>query len=208
MNRPHPPKPPEELLNRAKEFGASTNRPPASLFLLDDNIPFHATRLVLLIALAGTPGIEGRTKLAKLDFFVRYPDYLLKAAEIEGKRDIVEDIKEIIQSGPTIESHMIRYRYGPWDQKYYLVLAYLSGKRLITVQQKGNVDCFLLTEKGGQLAESLIEQSEFHVLSERCRIVKKLFGNNRGSDIKTFIYRHFPEVVRLPQRQIIPATKS
>lgn len=208
MNYPYPPKAPDNLQDLADSFGATTNRPPATLFLLDNNIPFHATRLVLLISLAGTPGIEGRTKLAKLDFFVRYPDYLLKAAEIEGKRDIVEDIKEIIQSSPTIESHMIRYRYGPWDQKYYLVLAYLSGKRLITVQQKGNVDCFLLTEKGGQLAESLIEQSEFHVLSERCRIVKKLFGNNRGSDIKTFIYRHFPEVVRLPQRQIIPATKS
>ncbi len=208
MTIPYPPKVPDELLNLADRFGATTNRPPASLFLLDDNIPFHATRLALLIFLAGTPGIEGRTKLAKLDFFVRYPDYLLKAAEIEGKQTIVEEIRQIIQTSPTIESHMIRYKYGPWDQKYYLVLAYLSGKRLIEIQQKGNMDNFLLTETGIRLTENLIEQPEFYVLAERCRIVKKLFGNAPGTKIKDFIYRHFPEVVRLPQRQIIPVTKQ
>ncbi len=208
MTHPHPPSAPKKLLDSANKFGATTNRPPASLFLLDDNIPFHATRLILLINWAGKPGIDGRTKLAKLDFFVRYPTYLLRAAEIEGKQTVVEEIKKIIQVSPTIESQMIRYRYGPWDQKYYLVLAYLSGKSLIAVQQKRNMDSFLLTEAGVQLAGKLSEQQEFSVLVERCRIVKKLFGDLLGSEIKDFIYRHFPEVVRLPQRQIIPVTKQ
>lgn len=207
MTQPYLPQMPPELQSLSGTFGATTNRPPATLFLLDDNIPFHATRLILLIYLAGKPEIEGRTKLAKLDFFVRYPTYLLRAAEIEGKEAIVEEIKNIIQVSPTIESQMIRYKYGPWDQKYYLVLAYLSGKNLVTVQQKKNMDSFLLTEAGTTLASSLIQQSEFTAVAERCRIVKKLFGNLSGSEIKNFIYRHFPEVVRLPQRQIIPVTK-
>lgn len=206
MTRPYPPIAPEELLILANRLVAITNRPLATLFLLDDNIPFHATRLVLLIALAGTPGIVGRTKLAKLDFFVRYPDYLLKAAEIEGKQTVVQEIKQIMKSNPTIESYMIRYKYGPWDQKYYLVLAYLSGKKLIEVQRQGNMDSFLLTETGADLASDLIEQPEFHLLSDRCRIVKKLFGDVSGTKIKDFIYRHFPEVVQMPHRQIIPAT--
>lgn len=207
MTNIYPPKPPANLQNLADKFGATVNRPPATLFLLDDNIPYHATRLTLLIALAGTPSIEGRTKLAKLDFFVRYPSYLLKAAEIEGKLTIAEEVKQIINSSPTVESHMIRYKYGPWDQKYYLVLAYLSGKDLIVIQQKSNMDNFLLTERGNHLTETLIEQQEFHTLAERCRIVKKIFGNASGTQIKDFIYRHFPEVVRLPHRQVIPVTK-
>ncbi|MCB8948205.1 MAG: hypothetical protein H6653_09330 [Ardenticatenaceae bacterium] len=208
MTRPHPPNPPKQLLESADKFGATTNRAPATLFLLDDNIPFHATRLLLIIDSIGNLGIEGRTKLAKLDFFVRYPRYLLKAAQIEGKKDIAEDIKKVIQSSPTIESQMIRYKYGPWDQKYYLILAYLSGKKLIKIEQKGNVDKFLLTSLGKDLASNLVKQPEFYSLAERCRIVQKLFGNASGTAIKDFIYRHFPEVVRMPQRRAIPSMKQ
>lgn len=208
MVHPSPPKPPANLQDIVDKVGATTNRPPATLFLLDDNIPFHATRIVLLTFLAGTPGIEGRTKLAKLDFFIRYPDYLLRAAEIEGKKTVVEEMKQIISSSPSVESHMIRYKYGPWDQKYYLVLAYLTGKKLVKVEQENNLEIFLLTETGVNLANSLLSQPEFHSLSRRCRVVKKLFGNTPGTRIKDFIYHHFPEVVQMPQRQIIPVTKQ
>ncbi len=208
MTLPYPPQMPDSLLTMADRFGATTNRLPASLFLLDDNIPYHATRLALLIAVVGTPGIEGRTKLAKLDFFVRYPDYLLKAAKIEGKQTAVEEIKHIINLSPTIESQMIRYKYGPWDQKYYLVFAYLSGKDLIVIQQKSNMDIFLLTERGSRLTDNLIKQQEFHLLVERCRIVKEVFRDASGTHLKDFIYRHFPEVVQLPQRQAIPTIQQ
>ena len=35
----------------------------------------------------------------------------------------------------TVESRMVRYRYGPWDHVYYPALAYLLGKRLIEIQK-------------------------------------------------------------------------
>ena len=49
---------------------------PVSLPLSADNIvEFHAARILLLISLCGTGNrIDGLTKMAKLDFFVRYPD--------------------------------------------------------------------------------------------------------------------------------------
>ncbi|MGW1659448.1 hypothetical protein [Streptomyces atratus] len=47
----------------------------------DDSPDFHAARLLLLIHLCGQQGsyIAGRTKFARLDFFLRYPGFLERA---------------------------------------------------------------------------------------------------------------------------------
>ena len=83
----------------------------------DDLIEFHAARLLLLIALCGTKNaaegttrIEGLTKLAKLDFFVRYPDFFNRASQALNADE---------RSATTVvESSMVRHHYGPWDQRY------------------------------------------------------------------------------------------
>ena len=57
-----------------------------------ENIPYHVARLLILIGVCGLPqsdrkkfpAIQGRTLLAKLDFFMRYPKYLKKAGNILG----------------------------------------------------------------------------------------------------------------------------
>ena len=58
-------------------------------------INYHATRILLLIAFAGspknTPMIKGRTLLAKFDFFLRYPAYLGRAVKIRTGREL-EDL--------------------------------------------------------------------------------------------------------------------
>ncbi len=61
---------------------ASLHCYPAGLPLTADQITeFHAARLMLLLHLCGVKNrIEGLTKLAKLDFFVRYPAFFLRAA--------------------------------------------------------------------------------------------------------------------------------
>jgi len=50
---------------------------PASLPLVtDDILEFHAARLLLLVKICGTAGrIDGLIKMAKLDFFRRYPHF-------------------------------------------------------------------------------------------------------------------------------------
>ena len=60
--------------------------------------------------------------MAKLDFFVRYPHFFQVVAKVLGK-----DI-EYLSTYTETESKMVRYHYGPWDQRYYHVLAYLEGK--------------------------------------------------------------------------------
>src|SRR5438445_13586516 len=91
--------------------------------------PLGEGRLLLLINTftTGTKSMEGRTKLAKLDFFLRYPAYLERALVILGPVDFSVPEEE----RGNIEATMIRYRFGPWDPSYFSLLGVLIGKGLV-----------------------------------------------------------------------------
>src|SRR4051812_43483899 len=103
------------------------------LELPGENLAFHAARILILIAFCGKPrtspkgvlpGIEGRTLLAKLDFFLRYPAYLRKAAQIRDAVVLGESVLRVAANeANSVESRMVRYLYGPWDHLYYPALA-------------------------------------------------------------------------------------
>lgn len=167
-------------------------RTPQPMPFGDESLNFHAARLLLLLRFAGgrAERIVGRTKIAKLDFFVRYPTYLAKAARLKQ----VEPIEE---SNTRPESPMIRYKYGPWDTKYYNVFAYLVAKDLISIHPSAKGDQFELTDRGKRASEEL-QGPEFEDIVERCRLVYRLFGRKSGTAIKAFIYGNFPEIVTQP----------
>jgi len=162
-------------------------RRPAKSPIAEESMELHAARLLLLLNYAGVKGkIISRTKIAKMDFFVRYPVYLQKAAAIHNIK-----IEDEIDIKP--ESPMIRYKYGPWDSKYYNIFALLIAKGLITVLPSKNGDVFELTDRG-RYAVNELDTVEFENIIERCKVVSGLFRNKTGSAIKDFIYEHFPEV--------------
>jgi hypothetical protein len=78
-----------------------------------ENVAYHAARLVLLISYCGkprgsrattTPAIAGRTLLAKLDFFLRYPSYLKRASKILRRNLSDEDVGlESESAGDSVE---------------------------------------------------------------------------------------------------------
>lgn len=169
--------------------------------LKEEGLAFHAARLLLLIEICGAskkaaPSIEGRTLLAKLDFFLRYPKYLNKAAAI---RKVEVQTSALGLDSPdelnTVESHMVRYRYGPWDHIYYATIAYLVGKSLISVATKGGNDVFVLTKRGSEIAEALKADETYQPLVRRAVTVRRLFHGFSGNGLKVFIYANFPEVV-------------
>lgn len=159
----------------------------------DDSLEFHAARLLLLIyySRGKVKKIEGRTKLAKMDFLVRYPTYLAEAARI---KQVPTDIKTTTRP----ESRMIRYKFGPWDEKYYDIFAYIVAKGFIEIEPtKSKGDVFLLTKKGAFAAEEL-DTPEFLEIKERCVLAHRLFGDVSGNTIKEFIYHYFTDVVGRP----------
>jgi len=167
-------------------------------------IEFHAAILLLLFSVCGVSGrIDGLTKMAKLDFFARYPDFFAVARraavpDVEDQKESQED------SDAAVEAAMVRHHYGPWDKRYYHVLAHLEAKRLITVTKHGNSYRICLSDEGGARAKRLAERASFFPIVERMREIKKVFGTKSGSTLKKLIYRLFDEEVgRRPMGEVI-----
>src|SRR5262245_44027141 len=117
---------------------------------LEQTDSLHMARLlVLLRAAAGKKGnkpVEGITKLVKLDFLVRYPNYLeraLRRLEMDPGLAGVQPHER-----DTIESSMIRYRYGPWDARYRRWLVLLEAKGLVSTSLVGRTVRVSLTPTG------------------------------------------------------------
>jgi hypothetical protein len=162
---------------------------PASIpVVADDVLEFHAARLLMLFKICGIGGrIDGLTKMAKLDFFVRYPQFF---------DELCESLGEAIESHvSSVESSMVRYHYGPWDKGYYQVLGYLESKKLVDISKVSNSYQFALTDAGKEIAKKLEADPAFADLSEQMKRVKKVLGGKAGSTIKNLIYKVFDEEV-------------
>jgi len=181
-------------VKRASELASY---PAARPLNADQIVEYHAARLLLLVLLCGSKGqIHGLTKLAKLDFFVRYPTFFIRASA-EGEAPP-------LSTTTANDSSMVRHHYGPWDPRYYQVLAYLEGRRLITVEKERKTFVFALTEAGATIAKQLGTAAPFSELVQHMKRVKKAFGAKSGDSLKKLVYRVFDkEVAKLSRGQVI-----
>jgi hypothetical protein len=170
----------------------------------DQITEFHAARILLLISLCGTKDrakkttrIDGLTKLAKLDFFVRYPDFFRRAKlHLHEKADRARMA--------AVESPMVRHHYGPWDPRYYQILAYLESRVLITVEKVNRTFVFLLTAAGQNIAKRLSEDESYFELCDRMSDVRDSFKDKSGDWLKKLVYEIFDEeIANLPLGRMI-----
>lgn len=162
----------------------------------DDLIEFHASRLLLIVFICGSRDrsakllkLKGLTKMAKLDFFIRYPEFFRKAAKFLNTNI---DVQQVVGG---IESRMIRFYYGPWDNRYYQLLPYLESRELIKVIKEDRGYSFLLSQNGERLAKSFYDDVNFEDLVKNIMIVGKAFSKFSGSGMKDLIYKIFQEEV-------------
>lgn len=148
-------------------------------------------RLLLLIDAFTTPknNLDGRTKLAKLDFFLRYPNYLQRALDIRVGAEAAAEVT----AENNIESTMVRYRYGPWDPAYFALLGRLVGRGLIKSVQASHGYGYRTTAKGVEVAADARDYRAWKDVHHRTRLLKRYFDRS-GTFLKDFIYKHFPEV--------------
>lgn len=169
---------------------------------LDKNEEIHLARILVLLNQYGSGGrmIEGMTKLAKMDFLLRYPVYLEKAVQAKGKA--AKDVKVQEFERSSVESKMVRYKYGPWDFRYRRFINILIGRGLAFYSMDGKTVNIGLTENGIALANNIMVEPTFSDISRRAKIVYNQFDNT-GSYLKDFIYRTFPEIGSLEMRSEI-----
>ncbi|UGQ14866.1 hypothetical protein LO772_15590 [Yinghuangia sp. ASG 101] len=160
---------------------------------------YHEARVLLLIARFTTArgSLAGLTKLAKLDFLLRYP-VMLERLLPNGGRGWPAGAEPTDAERVAVESRMTRYKYGPWDQRYYGVLASLVARGLITVGSPGQAE-FRVTERGAAAAASLEAAPQWAVVAARAKLLKKHF-NRSGSALKNLIYDKLPDAVDRPWR--------
>jgi hypothetical protein len=178
-----------------KSLNRMGTRPVSLPLSAEDVVEFHAARLLLLLSICGVSGhIDGLTKMAKLDFFARYPDFFAVARAATLSEDVSNEPNHT-KSDVAVESAMVRHHYGPWDKRYYHVLAHLEAKQLIAITKEGRSFRIALTESGHEHAKALSVRPSFAPLLERMREVKKTFGSKSGNFLKELIYRIFNEEV-------------
>jgi hypothetical protein len=169
-------------------------RPTTSPTAYAASIEGEARLLLLIHAFSGGTGtLQGRTKLAKLDFLLRYPSFFRRALQI---RNVEADRAEPSASENTIEQRMVRFRYGPWDPAYYALLGSLLGRGLIETIPHARFIGFRTTEAGQTLAKQLAETEAWADVAERARLLKRAFPSQGGTFLKDFVYEHFPEVTQ------------
>jgi len=165
---------------------------------IENSNEFHLSRLLLLLKACGKTSnkpIDGIMKLAKLDFLLRYPNCLVRVLKALEQDILTEGISE--EERNTIEARMIRFRFGPWDDRYRKWISLLVAKRLAQTYLDGRTVKVVLTDRGLELAKSLEEKNEFRDLTVRSKIISTIVGDYNATKLKEFIYNVFPEITSM-----------
>ena len=160
----------------------------------DDDL--HLARLLVLMKQVRDEKdapIDGIMKLAKLDFLLRYPNCLERALTDLNKNSSLVDVQDYERH--SVETKMMRFRYGPWDERYRRWIGLLVSRELALTYVKGRTVYVVLTEKGCAVAEKIKQVEEFADTTSRSHLVAKHFGKKNGTWLKDFVYRVFPEIL-------------
>jgi hypothetical protein len=135
--------------------------------------------------------LEGRVKLAKLDFLLRYPRHLRRVLLAHGARP--EQVERIDPDEAPLDARMMRYRYGPWDPSYYALLGSLIGRGLVKVTPlSGSGFGYRTSATGAQLASDLRTDASFTHIDDRLRLLRRYLDKS-GNTLKNYLYE-LPEI--------------
>lgn len=183
---------------------------PEALRWVVDDLAYHQSRILLLVeAVAAEPGharkLDGLTKLAKLDFLLRYPalaTIILDELSANDERLHIDDADRLT---PTeVADPMIRYKYGPWDDRYYPVVGALVSRGLLKYARgrRGSV-ALVPTAAGRQLAASLRSDRAWQEIADRCQAVAQASAGLTGNVLKNRIYERLADLMDRPHREMI-----
>lgn len=182
----------------------------AELALLREDLAYHQARVLLLVTevsrAQGNGGkLDGLTKLAKLDFLLRYPALAPEVLDRLNIRDPRLHLADEDMAAPTdVEAPMTRYKYGPWDDRYYAVLGALVGRGLLRYAsgRKGSV-AVAPTASGRRLAAQLAGSDLWSGVADRGAAIAEASAGMTGSVLKDLIYLRLADLMDRPHRQVI-----
>jgi hypothetical protein len=182
----------------------------AELALLREDLAYHQARVLLLVtAVAAEPGhqrkLDGLTKLAKLDFLLRYPALASTVLDPLDPSDPRLHLVEADVLDPTaVEAPMTRYKYGPWDDRYYTIIGALVGRGLLRYARgrKGSV-ALVPTPEGRKQAAEMAGTTQWSEIAERGQAIAEASTGLTGNALKDLIYQRLADLMDRPHRQVI-----
>ena len=180
------------------------------LAALREDLAYHQARVLMLVtAVAGSNGhakkLDGLTKLAKLDFLARYPALapkVLSELSAHDKRMHLDGDSSISET--EVESPMTRYKYGPWDDRYYPIIGALIGRGLLKYVRgrKGSV-ALSPTLLGKRTANSLAATAPWTEVADRGAAIAEASSGMNGNTLKNLIYERLADLMDRPHRKMI-----
>ena len=175
-----------------------------------DDLAYHQARVLMLVtSVAAEPQhnrkLDGLTKLAKLDFLVRYPALAPVILDQVDGEDARLHLTQEDRLDPTgVEDPMTRYKYGPWDDRYYPVIGALVARGLVRYGsgRKGSVS-LIPTSAGKKLASELAQDEVWVELAHRCAAVAEGSRGMTGNALKELIYERLATLMDRPHRHVI-----
>jgi hypothetical protein len=180
------------------------------LALMRDDLAYHQARVLLLVAAVsaahGHSGkVDGLTKLAKLDFLLRYPALAPSVLDRLNPADPRLHLTDDDRADPArAEAPMIRYKYGPWDDRYYPVIGALVSRGLLryTRGRRGSV-ALAPTPAGRMIARQMSSASEWNEMADRSSAIADASSGLTGNALKDLIYARLAAHMDRPHRETI-----
>lgn len=160
-----------------------------------DTFDVHVARILLVVDQISreSGALDGLTKLAKLDFLLRYPVFLEDLNERLGLVDLTWVPPRDVER-QAIATPMVRYKYGPWDHKYYAIIGSLVGRGLVEYVGDRSMIRLRPTERGLAVASQLRRLPEWAEIRQRLDFLAHHY-NISGTKLKDLIYESFPALL-------------
>lgn len=158
--------------------------------------------------------LKDEVMIQKIDFLIRYPDYLayelLELINSNNQFVIKKIVTDIFKTEEPIirKDQMEKYLFGAWEY-LDLSISFLKSLNLIdfesTKYSDGKVGnkFYYLTKYGERKIKENLPQSEaLQWYIDRCKLVKTYFGNLSGKELRLKQYKH-DEYKNTPHKRFI-----
>lgn len=173
-----------------------------------NELPYHEVRVLLIVAAvahseeSANGRLDGLTKLAKLDFLIRYPHVATRVLDLIDASD--DRLHLDREADGLVTDPMIRYKFGPWDARYYSIVGSLVGRGLMSAQRgTRNQISFAPTQLGNKVLVELVSKHEWRAVGERCSAIAEAAAGMSGTQLKDLVYARLPEMMDRPYREEI-----
>ncbi|MBF8185986.1 hypothetical protein ITP53_09555 [Nonomuraea sp. K274] len=133
---------------------------------------------------------------------IRYPVMLEKLLSVLDERLDLHIAKPTRSERLAVESRMVRYKFGPWDDNYYPIIGTLIGLGLIEKASGRGRIAVRSTRAGVELSTRLSNDENWSAIAARCRFAAQHFDMS-GNQLKELIYANLPDVIDRPHRTLI-----